>query len=191
MTQDFSDVHTTTNNQNTEPQTENVSDIAEENSGQWQQSSQSNEIDQLKEEIAQLREQLARSQADYSNLVRRSRDENAQIGEWTENKTILKFLPILDNLERALEHTPEEFKSHTWMEWLISIVRSMQKVLSDMWIAKMNTVGQEINPDYHDVISQIPSKTTNIQAEVESGYIRNEKALRHAKVIVGDGSISE
>jgi len=39
-----------------------------------------------------------------------------QIGEWSENKTILKFLPILDNLERALEHTPEEFKSHAWTE---------------------------------------------------------------------------
>jgi molecular chaperone GrpE len=73
-------------------------------------------VQRLKEEIAQLREQLARSQADYSNLVRRSRDENAQIGEWTENKTILKFLPVLDNLERAIEHTPEEFKSHAWIE---------------------------------------------------------------------------
>lgn len=73
-------------------------------------------MQKLKEEIAQLREQLARSQADYSNLIRRSRDENAQIGEWTENKTILKFLPVLDNLERAIEHTPEEFKSHTWAE---------------------------------------------------------------------------
>lgn len=74
------------------------------------------DIEQLKKEIEQLREQLARSQADYSNLVRRSREEQSQIGEWTENKTILKFLPILDNLERALEHTPEEFKSHTWVE---------------------------------------------------------------------------
>jgi molecular chaperone GrpE len=71
---------------------------------------QDDEITKLKGEIGQLREQLARSQADYNNLVRRSREESSQIGEWSENKTILKFLPILDNLERALEHTPEEFK---------------------------------------------------------------------------------
>lgn len=77
---------------------------------------QNDEVEQLKKEIEQLREQLIRSQADYSNLVRRSRDEQTQIGEWTENKTILKFLPILDNLERALEHTPEEFRSHAWTE---------------------------------------------------------------------------
>jgi molecular chaperone GrpE len=188
MTQDFSDVPTDTNNPGWIPEENNQT--TQDAYTQWQQWDQE-ETQKLKEEIAQLREQLARSQADYNNLVRRSRDESAQIGEWTENKTILKFLPILDNLERAVEHTPEEFKSHAWAEWLHSIVRAMQKVLSDMWVMKMNAAWQEVNPDYHDVISQIPAKTTNIQAEVESGYIRSEKALRHAKVIVGDGSISE
>lgn len=89
-----------------------VTEITDEN----QPVTGQDDIEQLKKEIEQLREQLARSQADYSNLVRRSREEQSQIGEWTENKTILKFLPILDNLERALEHTPEEFKSHTWVE---------------------------------------------------------------------------
>lgn len=107
MTQDTSDVPTNP--------TAHESESEQAQPSQGSQSTQS-EIEQLKEEINQLRDQLARSQADYSNLVRRSREENAQIGEWSENKTILKFLPILDNLERALEHTPEEFRSHTWME---------------------------------------------------------------------------
>ncbi len=66
----------------------------------------------------------------------------------------------------------------------------MQKVLSDFDITRMQAVGQEINPDFHDVISQIPAKDTNIQAEVEIGYTRNGKTLRHAKVIAGDGTIS-
>lgn len=144
---------------------------------------------QLQWEIDTLREQLARAQADYSNLVRRTREEQSQMSEWVENKTILKFLTILDNLERALEHTPEEFKSHAWTEGLISIVRAMQKTVSDYGISRMNAVGQEVNPDLHEVISQIPHTESTIQAEVETGYIRNDKALRHAKVIVGDGSI--
>lgn len=62
----------------------------------------------------------------------------------------------------------------------------MQKVLNDIGVVRMNCVGQEINPDLHDVISQIPHVNTTIQSEVENGYIRNEKAIRHAKVIVGD-----
>lgn len=111
------------------------------------------------------------------------------MSEWAENKTILKFLTILDNLERALEHTPEEFKSHTWTEGLTSIVRAMQKIVSDYGISPMNAIGQEVNPDLHEVISQIPHADTTIQAQVETGYMRNDKALRHAKVIVGDGSI--
>jgi molecular chaperone GrpE len=64
----------------------------------------------------------------------------------------------------------------------------MQKVITDFGVSPMNCVGHEVNPDLHDVISQIPHTTTMIQAEVETGYLRGEKALRHAKVIVGDGT---
>ena len=72
--------------------------------------------DDQSEIIRQLQDQLARAQADYANLVRRSREESLQIGQWTEEKTILKFLPILDNLERALEHIPSELTDNTWVE---------------------------------------------------------------------------
>jgi molecular chaperone GrpE len=180
MTQDTSDILT---NPET-PLAENQTDTPQADSSATQ-----DETEQLRAEIARLREQLARSQADYNNLVRRSREELSQAGEWSENKTILKFLTILDNLERALEHTPEEFKSHTWTEGLTSIIRTMQKTVSDFGISRMNTLGQEIDPNLHEVISQIPHTSTTIQAEIEAGYMRGEKALRHAKVIVGDGAI--
>lgn len=166
----------------TTPETTETASVWQGNAS-WQ-----DEIEQLKGKIIQLREQVARSQADYSNLVRRTREESAQIGEWTENKTILKFLPILDNLERSLEHIPTEFATHVWIEGIKSIVKSMQKIMSDFGILRMDCVGAETNPDLHDVISQIPHETTTIQAEVEKGYVRDGKALRHAKVIVGDGS---
>ena len=105
MTQDTSD-----SLNETSPLSSDSKIIEEPTMDQQSNPPQDDEVAQLKEEIGQLREQLARSQADYNNLVRRSREESSQIGEWSENKTILKFLPILDNLERALEHTPEEFK---------------------------------------------------------------------------------
>lgn len=143
--------------------------------------------EELEITIWQLQEQLARAQADYANLVRRSREESVQIGQWTEDKIIVKFLPILDNLERALEHIPSELSDSIWVEWNKSIVRSMQKVITDFGVFPMNTIGQEINPDFHDVISQVPHDTTAIQAEAEKWYMRWGKALRHAKVIVGDG----
>jgi len=43
----------------------------------------------------------------------------------------------------------------------------MQKVITDFGVFPMNTIGQEINPDFHDVISQVPHDTTAIQAEAE------------------------
>ncbi len=146
--------------------------------------------EESQEAIMVLHEQLARAQSDYINLVRRSREETSQIGQWTEDKTILKFLPILDNLERALDHIPLELASNSWIEGNKSIVRSMQKVVSDFGITPMSTIGQEINPDLHDVISQIPHSSTTIQAEVEKGYMRWERAIRHAKVIAWDGQVT-
>lgn len=174
MTQDSSD--TSTNNQQAESEIQNP-DTQE---GTWNQS--------WTDELVQLREQIMRLQADYANLVRRTREESIQIGEWTENKTILKFLPILDNLERSLDHIPAELMTHTWIEGIRSIVKSMQKVINDFGISRMDCIDAEVNPDLHDVISQIPHENTTIQAEVEKWYIRSGKALRHAKVIVGDGT---
>jgi molecular chaperone GrpE len=131
MTQDTSDTLNTKSPLNTD---------IHEDSAQGDSSGTQDETEQLKAEIANLREQLARAQADYSNLVRRSREEQAQMTEWSENKTILKFLTILDNLERALEHTPEEFKSHSWTDGLVSIVRAMQKTVAEFGISRMNSV---------------------------------------------------
>lgn len=137
--------------------------------------------------IIDLQDQLARAHADYANLVRRSRDESAHIGQWSEERTILKFLPVLDNLERALDHIPSELIDNPWIAGNKSIVRSMQKTLSDLEVIPMVSIGQEVNPDFHDVISQIPYVDTTIQNEIEKWYMRRDKALRHAKVIVWDG----
>lgn len=65
----------------------------------------------------------------------------------------------------------------------------MQKTVTDFGISRMNPIGQEVNPDLHEVISQIPHTNTTIQAEIETGYMRGDKPLRHAKVIVGDGTL--
>lgn len=145
------------------------------------------ELTALRREISQLKDQLVRSQADYANLVRRNREESLQIGQWSEEKTILKFLPILDDLERSLDHIPEDMRENVWIQGQISVVRRMQKVIADFWIVSMETLGKEIDPDLHEVVSQIPHTTTTIQADIEKGYIRWDRVIRHAKVVVGDG----
>lgn len=155
----------------------------------WEETNTSTWQD-FQETINILQDQLARAQSDYSNLVRRSREESMQIGQWTEDKTILKFLPILDNLERALDHVPTELVDNTWVEGISSIVHSMQKIISDFGITPMITTGEEVDPDLHDVVSQIPHPTMTIQADIEKGYIRWERTIRHAKVIVWDGQIT-
>ncbi len=145
-------------------------------------------IQKLQQEVAELREKLSRSQADYSNLVRRSQEEQTQIGEWSENTLLTKLLPLLDNLQRVVEHTPEEFRTHSWTEWLTSVIRGAEKTFTDLGVIKIESIGKEVNIDLHEVVSQTPSKEQTIQAEIESWYTRRGRTLRYAKVVVWDGT---
>lgn len=146
------------------------------------------EIEILQQEISKLRDQLARSQADYNNLLRRNREEITQLTERSENKLLLKFLTILDNLERALWHTPEEFSTHTWTEWIHSIVRWWGKILEDAWVSVMECMGEEIDPNRHEVISSQPWKDNTVLTVVAKWYMKNGLVLRPAVVISGNGS---
>lgn len=141
----------------------------------------------LEEQIADLKDQLTRSQADYHNLVRRMRSEQESLGHFTRGKTIVKILPILDTLERAIEHMPEDLQGNVWVDGVTGLHRNMVKILSEMDIESFDSLGQTVDPDRHDVVSQGPGKEDEIIAQVEKGYMHGGEVLRHAKVVVGNG----
>lgn len=145
-----------------------------------------NEIETLKQEIANLKESLARSQADYSNLIRRTEKEKDEARVYITSKVVGKILPFIDNLERAIESIPEDLKDNSWINWITGIYNSVVKQLESLEIKPYNSIGEEFNLDLHEVITQWPWKENTVIMEIEKWYKLWDKVIRIAKVMVGN-----
>ncbi len=141
-------------------------------------------------ELAELKESLARSQADYRNLLTRVDRERDEMGGYITGNVIIKMLPIVDNLERAIANIPEDIAENTWVSGMKSIHTLAVKQLELVGVKSFDSVGSEVDADLHDVMSQAPGKEGIIIAEFERGYKIQDRVIRHAKVIVGNGTES-
>jgi molecular chaperone GrpE len=98
---------------------------------------------------------------------------------------VKKFLPHIDNLERALA-TKQWDESDNWVNGIRSIVWGFGKTLLDMNVTSFESLGQEVDAHKHEVMSQTKGEQWKIVFEFEKGYTLNDKVLRHAKVVTGN-----
>ncbi len=140
----------------------------------------------LLQKIADLQASLARSQADYQNLVMRSERDKADMIQFLSAKIILPLLTQIDNLERAVK-LKEWIEGDTFVDWVRSVFGGFQKYLESQGVASFSSIGQEVDPDKHDVMTEMPWEAGKIIQEFEKGYILGQKVIRHAKVVVGSG----
>ena len=165
--------------ENIEPEVLQAADAVAEN--EW--SSQASSDD----EIARLKEALARSQADYQNLLMRIDRDKADMIHFLSAKILTPLLTQIDNLERAV-------KLKEWVEWdnfvdgVRSVFSGFMKYLESQKVASFDSMGQEVDPDRHEVMTEMAGEAGKIVAEFEKGYTLGDRVLRHAKVVVGNGN---
>jgi len=157
------------------------------------------EIDLSPEEIMELQNTLEevqakadeyldgwqRARAEFANYKKRiERDRlrfhNEAIGEVTK-----RYLPIVDDLERALKDRLEEGDGATWAEGIELIYRKMLKVLETDGITPMNAEGEIFDPNLHEAIVKTESdehESEQIIEVLEQGYMIGERVLRPARV---------
>lgn len=139
------------------------------------------------DEIKRLQESLARSQADYQNLLMRVERDKSDMAFFLASKMFLPLLSQIDNLERAV-------KLKEWVEWdafvdgVRSVLTGFNKFLESQGVTSFVSLGQEVDPDRHDVMTEMPGEAGKIIQEFEKGYILKDRVLRHAKVVVGSGN---
>lgn len=172
-------------------QTPDFDDLVEETQELEQQ--QQEEISQTYEnndentEIQKLKDQLLKTQADYQNFKMRSERDRSEMVFFLKWDIFKKILPRLDDLERIIKNTPDP--EHTWAvyEWVLLMQKALLKDLENMWVKSFESIGQEVNPDLHEVMTQVPSETPGVIVdEFEKWYMLWDKVLRVAKVIVGN-----
>lgn len=138
------------------------------------------------DEITRLQSSLARSQADYQNLVMRSERDKADMLAYLSSKLISPLLKEMDNLDRAVA-LKEWVEWDTFVDGIRTIQASLMRYLETQWVSLFVSLGEEVDPSRHDVMTQMPGEEGKIIQEFEKGYLIGDRILRHAKVVVGSG----
>lgn len=148
-------------------------------------------IDELTEERDAIQDRYLRSVAEFDNYRKRTQAEKAELIKTAGEKTILSILPILDDLDRALEST----QNINNVEDLIASLngyKAISKKLNDTLerenLEKFDPTGEDFNSDFHEAISIVsvdPSQSGKVIQCVQPGYRLSGKIIRYAKVIVG------
>ncbi len=144
------------------------------------------EGDKVSEELSAVKEQLVRTMAEYDNFRKRSaREKDALRAEIITNVTS-KFLPVMDNLERALssECSDENYKNGVQM-----IYDSFMETLKNLGVEEIESDGAAFDPNYHQAVQRVENSEAESGTVVQTfakGYKIGEKVIRFAMVSVAN-----
>lgn len=140
---------------------------------------------ELEQQVGELTADLQRVQADFVNYRSRMDDERQRVVEGAKAGTIMKILPIVDNIDRAIAHVPQDLTDNTWAKGVTALGKSLDKSLAEMGVVRIQSVGEPFNPNMHDAISAEGDGDEEIVSEeLRPGYMFGDQVLRPAMVKV-------
>jgi len=143
---------------------------------------------EFEQQLGELTLDLQRTRADFENYRKRVDAEKAAAREAGQSSAILKLLPVIDNIERAVAYAPEDLKDNKWVQGVTSLVKNLEKSLEGMNVARIDAKeGTEFNPELHEAIQFNEDATGEkevIAEELQGGYTLNGRVIRHAMVKV-------
>ena len=144
--------------------------------------------DELLQQISDLTTDLQRTRADFENYRKRVDVEKSQAQKRGEAKTALKMLPVIDTIERAILHIPNDIAEHQWVQGVAGLIKQLDKSLADMGVARIDAKpGTPFNPELHQAVQMDEDATGDhevVAEELQAGYTQNEMPVRHAMVKV-------
>ena len=146
------------------------------------------ELEKQKELAEGNKEKYTRLLAEFDNMRARNEKENSQMGDKGAMEALEKILPVIDNLERALENISEEEKT-PFEEGIEMIYKQLMDTLKDMGVEPMNAVDSEFDPTYHNAVIHVEDEDAadnTVVEEMQKGYMFKDQVLRHAMVKVAN-----
>lgn len=143
---------------------------------------------ELEQQVSDLTADLQRTRADFENYRKRSEADKAATYQHGQSAAILKLLPVIDNIERAISHTPAELKDNAWAQAVAGLTKNLDKSLSSLNVARIETKpGTVFNPELHEAIQfdeDAEGEKEIIAEELQAGYTLSGQPIRHAMVRV-------
>ena len=163
-----------------------------ENSENTENSEKAEELDPLEKaqkEIEELKTQLLYKVAEFDNYRKRTLKERAELILNGGEKFITAVLPIIDDMERAIENGEKTEDPAVLREGMELIHQKFMKTLEAQGVSKIDTENADFDTDLHEAVAMVPGMGDDKKGKVidclQQGYKLNDKVIRHAKVAVG------
>ena len=147
------------------------------------------ELEEADRERGQFRSLAQRVQADFQNYRRRVEEEQQEFQRGAAAQLILKLLPVLDDLERALAQASEDTSSpnESWVEGVRLVVRKFHAVMEEAGVQRIEAAGRAFDPWEHEAVAFQETEEHPqgyIVGLVREGYKLHGRVLRAAQVLV-------
>ena len=145
-------------------------------------------LEDLNLQIADLTIDLQRTRADFENYRKRVEQEKQVAKTTGEATAVLRLLPVIDNIDRAITHIPAELSDDKWVQGVAGLGKNLEKSLESMNLKRIDaSKGVLFDPELHEAI-QFDEDTEGehevIEEELQAGYLLNGIVIRHAMVKV-------
>ena len=146
-------------------------------------------LEKAQEQIEELKTQLLYKVAEFENYRKRTLKERAELILNGGEKVITAILPIIDDMERAIENGAKTDDPEVLREGMTLIHQKFMKTLESQGVSKIDTKDADFDTDVHEAVAMVPGMGEDKKGKVidclQEGYKLNDKVIRHAKVAVG------
>ena len=148
------------------------------------------EIEELKTQVEEQKDRYLRLSAEFDNYRKRTLKERSDMLKTANGDTLSGMLPVLDDLERAMQSMEKATDVAAVREGVVLIYSKLQEFLKNKGVIEIDAMNQVFDTDLHEAITKIPAPSEDLKGKVvdviQKGYKIDTKVIRYAKVVVGE-----
>jgi len=146
-------------------------------------------LEALEEKYDELNDKYMRLYSEFDNYRKRTAKERIELQKSASREIILDVLPVVDDMERAIQSFEEHQLSEEAKKGIELIYNKLINILRQKGLKEIKAIEQSFDTDYHEAITNIPAPSKKMKGKimdvVQKGYTLNGKVIRYAKVVVG------
>lgn len=146
--------------------------------------------EELEQKLAELQDKYIRLTAEYDNYRKRSLKERMELQELIKEEVFKNILPVIDDLERAMESVRNAKDLVAVKEGMDLIYNKFSAYLGQQGVKEIEALNKSFDTDLHEAVTKIPVESKKKKGKVvdviEKGYFLKEKVIRFAKVVIGE-----
>lgn len=143
-------------------------------------------------ELDAMKDKYLRTMAEFENYRNRTNQEKSDWIRHASQELALKVCDVADNFERAIAQAKEEELKTPFGKGVLLIEKQLLNALENEGVKRIEALGEEFDPEFHDALSHIPSEYDEniVAAIIKNGYTMHDKVIRAVQVAVSNGKLN-